>query len=259
MPVAPARRYAQNWLKPSQDHREARTMAVTLGAGYYAAGTILGDLSTVTPAAQVWTLTGTGTISGGTYKLQLSGYTGYGGATTGPIAYNGNTAAIQAALDATFGSGLTVVGGGTLPGTPATITAAGDWANRSLPNFAVLSSLTGSGATLTPTISTPGIFGVGGAGSYAHGNTDGTQTAGRKLLLKYDTIVLPDGTHQFVTSEWAEGYNTPYALAYFRGMFRTSELVGWDTTNMLTDALNFQMLVGTVATPTASTSRVRLL
>lgn len=54
---------------------------------------------------QVQTITITGTPTGGTYTLS------FGGLTTAAIAYNANTAAVQAALDAILGAGNSVVGG----------------------------------------------------------------------------------------------------------------------------------------------------
>ncbi len=68
-----------------------------------------------------WTVTITGTPSGGTFTLQFNGQT------TSTIAYNANAATVQAALVAlsTVGAGNVTVTGGPGPGTPYTVTFGG--------------------------------------------------------------------------------------------------------------------------------------
>lgn len=88
---------------------------------------------------EVQTLTVTGTPTGGTFTLS------FGGATTAPIAYNAAAAAVQSALEAlaTVGTGGVVAGGGALPGTPVTLTFAGNLGKRAQP----LVTADGSGLT----------------------------------------------------------------------------------------------------------------
>ena len=103
--------------------------------------------------AEVQTLTASGTVSGGTYTLQFMGET------TSSLAYNANTATIQAALDAlvNVASGDITVGGGTLPGTPATFTFGGQYASADVPLIVVNgASLTGSTPAYTMTQTTAG-------------------------------------------------------------------------------------------------------
>jgi len=121
------------------------------------------DLLTVAgaPAAgtdEIQTLTGTGTISGGTFRLF------YEGCYTADIAYNAAAATVATAVNLlpTIGSGGVAGGGGALPGTPVTLTFSGaNHAKRPRSLFVVKSALTGAGATLTPTQSTPGVLATG--------------------------------------------------------------------------------------------------
>lgn len=106
--------------------------------------------------AEVQTLTGGGTISGGTYTISFNG------ATTTAIAWNATAATVQAAMEAlvTVGAGNVVVTGGPVSTTPLTFTFQG---NRSgdIPQItANAASLTGSTPTLTPATSTPGVGGA---------------------------------------------------------------------------------------------------
>lgn len=78
-------------------------------------GEIIGSAThwTNTPTPKtVWTLTITGSPSGGTYTILVNGFA------TAPIAYNANAAAIDAAIDALVGvTGATVTVTGTGPWT----------------------------------------------------------------------------------------------------------------------------------------------
>jgi hypothetical protein len=78
---------------------------------------------------EVQTLTITGTPTGGDFTLTFDGQT------TAAIAYNANSAAVQAALEAlsNIGVGDVTCGGGALPGTPVTITFSGAYAARDVP------------------------------------------------------------------------------------------------------------------------------
>lgn len=85
------------------------------------------------------TVTITGTPTGGTFTLTFAGDT-----TTG-IAYNANSAAVQAALEAldSVGAGNVTVTGGPGPSTPWVVTFQGDLAGVNVP------AMTGSAAGLT--------------------------------------------------------------------------------------------------------------
>ena len=126
--------------------------------GVTLSGTMLGqetsdNITLTAGTAEVQTLTASGTVSGGTYTLSFMGEV------TSSLAYNANTATIQAALDAlvNVASGDIVVGGGTLPGTPATFTFGGQYASADVPLIVVNgASLTGSTPAYTMTETTPG-------------------------------------------------------------------------------------------------------
>jgi hypothetical protein len=107
-----------------------------------------------TGAADVQTITITGTPTGGTFPIQFKG------AVT-EVAYNASAANVQTALQAlaTIGSGNVTCTGGPLPGTPVVCTFAGALATGLQPLMTVYSgSLTGgSGPTVTTTHTTPGL------------------------------------------------------------------------------------------------------
>lgn len=105
--------------------------------------------------AEIQTLTGGGTISGGTYTISFNG------ATTTAIVWNVNAAAVQAAMEAlaTVGSGNVVVTGGPVSSTPLTFTFQGNRSGDVPQITASAASLTGSSPTLTPATSTPGVAG----------------------------------------------------------------------------------------------------
>lgn len=88
--------YSGGGINPAQDEAGAITQAVTLAAAkYFPQGTVLGQiLGSGSDVNEVQTLTGTGTISGGTYIIV------YDGQMTTALAFNANAATIQAALEA---------------------------------------------------------------------------------------------------------------------------------------------------------------
>ncbi len=94
---------------------------------------------------EVQTLSATGTVSGGQYKIEFDGQT------TADIAYDANNATILAALEAlsNIESGDIALGGGTMPGTPVTITFQGNLAGRNVALMTVVagtSPLSGGGS-----------------------------------------------------------------------------------------------------------------
>lgn len=108
---------------------------------------------------EVQTVTITGTPTGGTFTLS------YGGATTAPIAYNANAAAVQAALVAlsTIGAGNVVCGGGGLPGTPITVTFQSNLGALDVPVLTANGAGLTGGATpaVSVTTTTPGVTATG--------------------------------------------------------------------------------------------------
>lgn len=93
----------------------------------------------VTGANEVQALTITGTPTGGTFTIT------YDGQTTAAIAYNAAASAVKTALEAlsNIGTGNVACGGGSLPGTPVTITFQNAMGKRDVP----LATADGSGLT----------------------------------------------------------------------------------------------------------------
>lgn len=121
-------------------------------------------------AAEVQTVTITGGPTGGTYTLTFDGET------TGTIAWNAAASAVQTALEAlsNVNSGDVTCAGGPHPGTPVTVTFAGRFIGKNVPQMTAASgSLTG-GTTPTVTVTT-----TTGGGS---GSADGTETLAGFLL-----------------------------------------------------------------------------
>ncbi|KPI31341.1 hypothetical protein OV320_2557 [Actinobacteria bacterium OV320] len=108
------------------------------------------------PAAgtdEVQTVTITGTPTGGTYTLTLSGQT------TSAIAYNATASAVQSALEglSNLAPGDVVCAGGPHPGTPVTVTFGGDYDGEDVPQMTATGSFTGgTSPAVTVSTTTPG-------------------------------------------------------------------------------------------------------
>jgi hypothetical protein len=114
-------------------------------------------------ANQVQTVTPTGTISGGTFRLTVFG------TQTGDIAFNAAVATIKAAIDAVIPSN-TITVGGTVATAAFTLTFTG---YGNVPLVTVQPTLTGTNPLLTPAITTPGggwSAGTAGGGTPAANN-----------------------------------------------------------------------------------------
>jgi len=155
-------------------------------------GTWEGLLTAGAPGAgtdEIQTLTGTGTISGGTFRLF------YEGCWSADIAYNAAAATVATALNLvpTIGSGGVAGGGGALPGTPVTLTFSGANLAKRVHSILVVdgTKLTGAGATLTPTRSTPGVRadGIG-----APKGAELTDTTNGILYINTGTAAAPTWT-----------------------------------------------------------------
>jgi hypothetical protein len=111
------------------------------------------DYSASIDVNEVVTLTGTGTISGGTYTIS------FGGQTTSALAFGANAATIQTAFQllSTVGSGNATISGGPISATPVVITFAGTLANTNVGAVtANAGSLTGSTPGITVTVTAQG-------------------------------------------------------------------------------------------------------
>lgn len=218
MPVNPQVTFTSSKIKPL-DWERARTIAVRLPAGVtYAAGQVLEEVSTA-QQNEVQTITLGGSPAGGTFSLLYpSGLGGYDVA--GPITWSGTgatlAARIQAALDALFGTSQVVVTGTG----PFTLTYSGSevqYRDIALPT--ALNSLTGSSPTVTPATGTAGSPGaVGYYQAYSSGNA-------RAVL---EANVRTDKAGNVIDQFGNTGGLT--AVAFNRGEFLESDLVGLDTT-----------------------------
>lgn len=104
-------------------------------------------------AAEVQSLSTTGTVSGGTFTLTFDGQT------TAAIPYNANAAAVQSALLAlsNLDTGDVVCTGGALPATPVVVTFGGEYAGINVPMMTADDDLlTGTSPVLVVATTTEG-------------------------------------------------------------------------------------------------------
>lgn len=127
-----------------------------VGAGIYGPYFLAG--APVAGTNEVQTLTFGGTTSGGSMRIALDGVS------TGAIAGNATAAtfvaAIQAGLDATFGSSQIVAAAGTYTAGAGTITltfSGSNYARKAVNNVTVSNSLTGTSPTVAVAETTPGV------------------------------------------------------------------------------------------------------
>ena len=119
-----------------------------LSDGYYGAG------APVDGTDEVQTLTKSGTLSGGTFRL------GFGGFVTTALAYNASAATIVAALEAlpNIGSGGVTATGGPINTTAVVLTFAGNLGRKAVALITLYTnSLTGSSPTIGIAETTAGV------------------------------------------------------------------------------------------------------
>lgn len=215
-------------LRPVRDASLAKMEAINLVAGTYTHGTVLGQLS-AGATNDVQTINLGGTPTGGTFTITVQ-YPVGNSLTTAAIAYNASAATVQAALAAlaNVGSGNVTVTGSAQPGNTQTITFGGALAARPVPVItATITGLTGGSPTVTIVHSTTGSTG-GAFGTYASGNSDGTQLA--EAILAIDCVVDAAGYASFSSSGagglWGEKALT--VPAYYAGDFNVADLIGLD-------------------------------
>jgi len=197
----------------------AKTEAGKFGASLtLAKGTVLGKKTSdsklyayVHPNA-VQTLAIVGTLSAGGFRLRIVDKDGIG-QTTALIAYNANTAAIQAAVDAVIPTGLIVVGGTAI--TASTFTFSGAL-YAALPQVLIEvypDGLTGmTSATVTDSTTYTGLQTPVGFTEYPIK----TDASGNVFLS--DSIVASETNR-----------STPDSTFFFSGIFKSADLTGWDT------------------------------
>lgn len=232
MPASATIHYAGDGLIPCWAPQEAITDAVRLIPGTYVAGTILGEITTLTGNNDVQTLTVTGTPTGGTIQVAFNG-------DIATLNYNSTVAQTQAAIQAmpsiaaAGGSAVvTVSGSGALPGNTAVVTFSGALGNRQMPVFTVnVNALTGGSSPAASWAHTTVGTAVGATfAAYNSGNSDGTQVA--KCILKFATVVDILGHHNATGQEWGVASQQLSGPAFVKGYFKTSELTGIDSTSV---------------------------
>lgn len=212
-------RFAVDCLQPVEGQRPTKSTVRLPALASWAKGTVLGFVTgTGSPVSEQHTLTVTSTPSG-TFILQWAGPLLY---QTGAITYSGTAATmvanLQAAMDALFGAGNTLVAGTS----PYTITFQGAYANKNIPVPTVISSL--SGGSIAATETQVGHPGSGLAKPYASGNSDGTQNA---------RVVLIKGTQTNILGQLIEnlpGESQTSTEVFTGGDFNCADLVGLDAT-----------------------------
>jgi hypothetical protein len=255
--MALIRQYTFNVLRPTFAPHLAVARGVRLPVGgpvgvggKYAAGVVLGAVTTATPANEVRTLTVAGsptTMTGFWTYIADKTY-------TGPATTNSSglptAAQMQAALDPIFGPGNTAV---TYASNVFTITF-----QNVLGSVRIGGKLTftptftgGSSPSATLATSTQGTAGVGQYDTYASGNSDGTQVP--RALLERDYLSDPQGG--YVTEHGPTG--EPYSPAAFvGGYFRCGDLTGLDANALSNNAYGFRLAEGTDPTNANSVLRV---
>ena len=222
MPTTPALTYGQTQLQPARFPQFARMRNVNLVAGTYSRGQCIGQV-TDTEADAVQTVTVSGTPTGGTFTLGVTPIA-FGNPTTIVVPYNQTVAAAQTQFDAVYGPGNTIVSGTTLPGGSLIVKFVGALSAQPVAAFTkVANGLTGgTSPDYAIAQTTVGVGNTGNFGAYAHGNSDGTQVI--KGVLMYACTVDANG-NVTISSEWT-GFTEKAVPMYYKGVFRTEELVG---------------------------------
>lgn len=169
--------------------------------------------------------------TGGTFTLSITGIDG-GTYTTAALAYNISNANLKIAIDALLATagydGATVaITDGPSP-ADATVTFGGDAANWNMPLMVATSALT-AGVGATPTVAVAATTAgnrVGLWGHYSDAANDGREVA--KAIAQYSFRTDNMGRVVYATGSPEHGDYHTNAPAYFKGSFKTSELVGLD-------------------------------
>jgi hypothetical protein len=189
----------------------------------FAAGTVLGQVTTT--ANDVQTATITGTPTGGTFTIgNVPSSTG--ATTAGPFAYNATGATVQAALLAILGTGNVTTTGSA--GGPYVVTFTGALASQPVAPLTYTAAFTGGTSPAITNVHTTTGASAGTYAAYASGNSDGTQNP--ELLMAYTVASDAAGNVYFATTaagEWTQSYVS--CPAYRKGTFKTQDLIGLDS------------------------------
>lgn len=244
MPTAAIATWSGKKIEPYFRPDEAVILPVKLNAsGNFPRGTILGEL---TGTNEIQTLAITGAPTGGTFTLT------FGGQTTAAIAFNATAADVQNALEAlsTIGDGNILCTGGPLNGAvKVRIEFRGQLGASNVAQLTSTDSLTGgtSPATSIATV-TGGAAGTPGTyKAFDNDNTDGSEKP--KCILMYDCQTDASGNITLSATAAQDGglLGEEYLSvpAYFSGIFKVSDLVGYNKS--CEDGGAFRNLTGVLA------------
>jgi hypothetical protein len=215
MPTTAYETYSLDILRPAFADADARQMPITLSPGTYAKGARLAQITTAT--AQVQTATVSGSPTGGTFTLKVTG----GTVETAAIAYNAAAATVQTAIRALGGvyAGVVVTGSA---GGPFTITFPTTQGNVTLLVIGTNGLTGGSSPTVAVVNTTAGVGPLKAWAAYSSGASDGRQTA--RLLLRQACVVADDGSISGVTNLDVAGQTV--TSGYYCGIFKQTDLSG---------------------------------
>lgn len=203
---------------------EARMVYVNLAPSLtLAAGTVLGRITNA--AADVQTISDTGTVSGGTFTISGTNPITGNTFTTAAVAYNVSNANLQVALEAVLGTGNVTVAGSGLPTADTTITGAGALLNVPVPLMTVNNASITGGGSLAIAHTTVGRTADTYA-AYLDSNSDGTEVA--KCILASDVTTDAAGRVNKGTYSYGLTGADPAVDVWVKGYFRVTDLVGLD-------------------------------
>ncbi len=191
--------------------------------GKFAAGTVLGCVGG-TPQSEVRTLTISGAPTGSLITLTYTADKVYQATTANLVTTHASVAQLQAACDAIWSAGNTLVAG--TPGSSFTITFQNTLANTRIGgNLVVSAAFTGgTSPAIAHARTTAGSSGAGQFDAYLDAGTNNAPTTAR-AVLKWDYLSDPLGG--FVADAGAT--MAPYSpTIYEAGFFRVADLIGLD-------------------------------
>jgi hypothetical protein len=159
------------------------------------------EYQTVIGTNEVQRLTRTGTISGGTFLINIPTNVLGAGGNTAAINWNDNAAAIQAKIEAraNVGAGRVLVTGGPVSTTNVDITFLMELSATDLTQITHTSSLTGGG-TLTPSTVTPGVNGDWAGFQTLQWRASASDGTSASAASAYQTFIYGSGPSVTVTA-----------------------------------------------------------
>lgn len=217
--LLPEQSYSNDPINPLYDGALLDDVALPAGVQYPKGQLLAAVAGSGTAVNDVQTFTITGTPTGGTSSIFWAGQY------VGAVNYNDTAALVKTMLEAFFGVGNVTTSGGPFPGTAVVVTFQGEAAGLFQPLMTNVDALTGG---TTPALAIVHTTSGKPAGGYFTKYIDGTNDPARRVL-RYASAVDYRG---FITNgDATQSAFVPLnrgAPAYFRGIFRASDLVGLD-------------------------------